>query len=176
MDRPTLIAAAIAGSALLLAAGSVLGTPPSAAPAPVPLGDLLPVVRHAPAPPPPAAAPRDTTHATWRELTGGARVTELRPGVGSPLRDGDRVGLDWAVWSADGTLIEDAVAMGAPLRATVGAGTLPPTVEAAILGMAPGARRQVRLPALAVWGGTTPGHVPADSQVVLELELLDVGG
>lgn len=76
------------------------------------------------------------------------------PGV----RPGDAVTLGYEL-SADGAVVESK--MAEPVRLVQGAGQVPAGVDAALLGMAPGAEKRVELTAAEAFGPRDPARVQA---------------
>jgi FKBP-type peptidyl-prolyl cis-trans isomerase len=126
---------------------------------------------------PALAAASDTAQgALARSEREGGLVLELqRAGDGRAARAGDRVRFHQRITSADGTREFDSTwASGVPLEARLGHGELIAGLERGLDGLAPGARAKLEVPAALAWGSTGFGSVPADTALVIELELLGV--
>ena len=114
-----------------------------------------------------SAAPTPTITTT----ASGLQFEVLEPGTGRRPTAGDAVQVTYEVRLADGTLIETTPR---PVGLLV-TGLIPGFTEALQL-MNQGGRYRFRLPpALAYGARGSPGHVPANAELVFTLTLLRVG-
>jgi FKBP-type peptidyl-prolyl cis-trans isomerase 2 len=85
----------------------------------------------------------------------GTQPPTPRPGAEKVVQAGDWVWIDFALWEESGALL-DTSTHTSPLRLKHGKGTLPSSVEQAMLGMAVDEHKTVRLPMAAAGQETDP--------------------
>ncbi len=108
----------------------------------------------------------------------GVAVTELAPGQGEELRDGDHARFHYDARIArvgDGpgeAAPYDSTRGGEPLLLKLGAPHLLPGFAEGIRGMRPGGRRRLLLPPATAHGATGRGRVPGDAWLEYDVELL----
>lgn len=163
-----LSAAAIAAAVVVFAAQQA---PRVATPTVTDVGDLPRPAEIVPTRPgAPGDAPPAPPDDAWRIVELGVAVADLVEGQGTPSTPGDLCAFDVALWhGAD--RVANTWELRAPMKARIGAGQTAPGLEVALLGMAPGGRRAVRLPAAAGFGPTGPEGVP-DADLVAELAIV----
>lgn len=116
-----------------------------------------------------AGAPVRSEHAD------GLVVELQQAGEGRAARSGDRVRFHQRITSADGLRVYDSTwASGVPLEARLGQGELIAGLERGLGGLAPGARAKLEVPSALAWGSAGFGSVPAETALVIEVEVLEV--
>ncbi len=129
-----------------------------------------------PPPPEPTAAAAASLGATWAPVDDaslqegplGVRFATVVPGDGEPLSEGDPAWIAVALWLPDGTRIGATEGEGSSLAVAGGGDTLP-GISKLLVGMRPGERRHLRLPAEAAYGARSVAGVPAESDLVAEV-------
>ena len=97
------------------------------------------------------------------------------PEEGEPIREGDRVTIDYEMRLEDGTEVDSTIENGQPIRFEVGAGQVPAGLDQGILGMFCFGRRRILVPpALAYGAEGRPPRIPPDSVLDLDVEVLRV--
>lgn len=142
--------------------GSTAVTPsPSASGTPAPSP-----TRTAPATPP-AVAGATTT------LPDGLQYIVITPGSGDPVQAGEIVRLDYSGWLQDaGTLFDTSYSTGQPFIFTVGAGSVIKGWDEGVIGMLPGEKRRLIVPASLGYGDAgSPPKIPAGATLIFDIEL-----
>jgi FKBP-type peptidyl-prolyl cis-trans isomerase len=109
----------------------------------------------------------------------GVVVTDLSPGAGEPLRDGDYIRLHYDARIArvgDGggePTPYDSTRSGEPLLIKVGAGHLLPGFADGLRGMRIGGRRRMLLPPDTAHGAVGRGRVPAHAWLEYDVQVID---
>ena len=116
------------------------------------------------------AAGRDTLSTAT-----GLRYIVFEPGNGPQIKDRSIVTAHYSVYLPDGTLIDSSVKRESPIRYPVGAGLIIEGWEEASLLMRGGSRFQLLVPANLAYGDEgEPPLIPANSDLVFDIEILDV--
>jgi FKBP-type peptidyl-prolyl cis-trans isomerase len=124
--------------------------------------------RRTPANPPQIPAERLIT------LEDGVAVVDLDPGTGVAADVGLTAVVELTLWSAEGAVIESSFARGQATRLRLGERRVLPAIEAAILGLKPGARRIVVVQPHRIADPTVESKLPADGPLTVELRVVDV--
>jgi FKBP-type peptidyl-prolyl cis-trans isomerase FkpA len=138
--------------AVLAACGAKNGAPPAAAP------------------PPPAAA------------VAALEITELQPGTGPQIAASQTAVVNYTGWlyepqAADkkGKQFDSSLTTGAPFRFKLGAGEVIKGWDQGVLGMQPGGRRRLIIPADLAYGDRGAADViPPGAALVFDVELLAI--
>lgn len=120
-----------------------------------PRGDLTVEIELLAATPPRVPPTTPAAVSSWQDAGEGLRTADLQQGAGTAAAHGDVVRVDLSEWKADGTLIDSTLRRGQPLQIRLGDHRLSVGVERAIVGMKPGARRAVDVPAALGLHGAT---------------------
>lgn len=124
------------------------------------------------------AGPEDTLRVPRRvERSGGLVVEILRDGEGPAIRTGSRVTLHYVARPAGSSQPFDSTrARGVPMSLEYGRTPLVPGLRRGLEGLAPGAQARIFVPANLAWGDSEEGPVPPGTNVVFEVEILQVRG
>ena len=104
----------------------------------------------------------------------GLQYIEVTAGEGDSPLAGDMVSIHYTASLPDGTMLADSYSSGQPSSAILGRGQLLPGWEEGVLLMKTGGNMQLLLPPELAFGEEGYGMIPANSQIVIEVELLDV--
>jgi len=104
----------------------------------------------------------------------GLQYVEVAVGEGKSPQVGDMVSMHYVASLPDGTQIADSYSMGQPAVAILGREQLLPGWEEGVLLMKTGGIMQLLMPPELAFGEEGYGMIPANSQVVLEVELLSI--
>jgi len=107
-------------------------------------------------------------------------ITDLRLGTGAEAVNGKRLTVNYAGWlystsaaENKGTLFGTSVG-GAPFAFTLGTAAVIPGWDQGLVGMKVGGVRRLVIPPALAYGATGNASIPPNSNLVFEVELLDV--
>ncbi|WP_165226321.1 FKBP-type peptidyl-prolyl cis-trans isomerase [Aquisphaera insulae] len=113
-----------------------------------------------------------------KKTAGGVTYETLREGTGDELKSGHVVQVHYVGHLADGDKegkeFESSRRSGRPLEATVGAGGLIKGWEEGLPGMKVGEIRKLWIPAPLAYGTAGKGDIPANADLIFEVELLKI--
>jgi peptidylprolyl isomerase len=106
---------------------------------------------------------------------GGLKYVDLEPGQGEAVKAGDVVEVRYVgKLKADGKQFDSNYGGKPPLRFEVGARTVVAGFDDGVLGMKPGGKRKLYIPAALGYGARATGSIPANSDLVFEVELIGI--
>ena len=123
-----------------------------------------------PAPPDVAAAPADAT-----KTPSGLAYKVQSPGKGGdkPTAD-DTVEVHYTGWLTDGKKFDSSVDRGRPFSFRLGQGQVIKGWDEGVAGMKPGGKRKLFVPAKLGYRDQAKGNIPPNSDLVFEVELLEI--
>lgn len=104
----------------------------------------------------------------------GLQYIIVTPGEGESPQTGDMVSMHFVASLPDGTSIADSYSTGQPSVAILGREQLLPGWEEGIFLMKTGGKMQMLLPPELAFGEAGYGMIPANSQLIIEVELLSL--
>lgn len=122
----------------------------------------------------------------WNETRTGLKWVDLKVGEGTAAKNGDQVTVHYHVWLADkdggkAKSVQSSrdpnpyTGKVAPFDCKVGDPRLVKGWNEGMVGMQPGGLRRLWVPSKLGWGPNAMGEdIPANSDVIFEIELLDV--
>jgi FKBP-type peptidyl-prolyl cis-trans isomerase len=114
---------------------------------------------------------------SWVRFSSGVMIHELRPGSGLAPRVGQTVSVAYIGTLPNTGSVFDQSRTDKPLVFQMGSKDLIKGFSAGLLGMRPGGKRRVYLPAAWAYGDKgSPGKIPPNQDLIFELELLSVTG
>jgi FKBP-type peptidyl-prolyl cis-trans isomerase len=111
----------------------------------------------------------------WKELKGkgGLKVWDVKEGKGDEVKAGGKVKVHYTGWLKDGTIFDSSVQKNEPIEFSLN--RVIKGWKEGVPGMKPGAVRRLYIPAELAYGKQGyPGAVPPDSDLIFEIELLEV--
>ncbi len=124
---------------------------------------------------PPAIPTQETITVEGAVVTdSGLQFVEKVAGDGAQPQVGDIVTMDFSGTLPDGTLFGDSYTQGQPVTAVLGADQLMPGWEEGVMLMKAGGEAQLIIPSELAFGEQGYGMIPPNSQVVMDVVLLDV--
>jgi peptidylprolyl isomerase len=129
-----------------------------------------------PAPPTPTPAPPPTSidDADFTVTDSGLKFYDLVKGDGPTPQPGDTVQVHYRLWLEDGTQIDSSLDRGEPFTFVVGTNSTIPGWEEGVLLMNQGGKAQIIVPPSLAYGEQGSGPIPPGSNLIFELELLDI--
>lgn len=122
---------------------------------------------------PRSAAPADSAAAAPVTTPSGLQYVVLQEGSGDQPREGQAATIHYTVRLADGTDVE-TTRTGEPAVFVLGTHAITPGLEEAVRTMRVGERREVTIPPALGYGAEAVGPIPANSTLVMDVELLRV--
>ncbi len=102
-------------------------------------------------------------------------VEELMIGTGTEATDGKKVTMHYLGTFTDGRKFDSSYDRNSPFSFNLGTGSVIKGFDLGVLGMKVGGKRKVRIPSDLAYGKRGAGGViPPDTDLIFELELLDV--
>jgi FKBP-type peptidyl-prolyl cis-trans isomerase len=111
---------------------------------------------------------------SYRESPNGLKVAMLSEGTGTPLAKGMSVTVRYTGWTADGKKFDSTQDRAEPFEFTLGAGRVIQGWEEGLVGIKPGERRQLIIPANLAYGNRQVGEIPPGAVLVFNIEAVSV--
>ena len=102
------------------------------------------------------------------------QITDIRPGTGKAVVKGALITTQYTGTLEDGTVFDSSWSRGKPFQCVIGTGRVIKGWDQGIIGMQVGGKRQLRVPAHLAYGERSVGSIPPNSNLVFEIELLEV--
>jgi hypothetical protein len=107
----------------------------------------------------------------------GLQYGDIAVGCGARPRAGQTVTLEYTGWLTDGRQFDSSRLTGRrPLMFVVGQGLIIPGIEQGVASMRVGGSRRLVIPPALAFGATARGRVPANSTILLTVELVGLSG
>lgn len=118
-------------------------------------------------------SPEEVDEDEYTTTESGLQYVDLEEGEGEPVVEGDAIAVHYTGWLEDGTRFDSSYNRGEPLALIAGAGQVIPGWDEGLIGMKPGGRRQLVIPAELAYGeqGAGGGIIPPDATLIFEVEL-----
>jgi len=105
----------------------------------------------------------------------GLKICELEEGDGDESESGQTVTVHYTGWLGDGTKFDSSIDKAQPYSFQLDQGQFIPGVDEGIIAMKVGGQRQLTIPAELAFGEEgLPGFIPPNSDLIVEVELLEV--
>lgn len=102
------------------------------------------------------------------------QIDELELGEGKAAVKGALITTQYRGWLEDGSEFDSSYSRGKPFQCVIGTGRVIKGWDQGILGMRVGGKRKLKVPAHLGYGERTMGSIPPNSNLVFEIELLEV--
>jgi FKBP-type peptidyl-prolyl cis-trans isomerase len=113
---------------------------------------------------------------TWtKTYPSGVKYLDLAEGEGRPVEVGDHVRITFIGWLARGGTVFAKTEGEGPSELTVGGGDAIKGWDEALLGMKPGGKRRIFMPASEAYGQAKVASIPPGSDLMFEVELVGYG-
>ena len=108
--------------------------------------------------------------------TSGLRYEDVVLGTGAAAKAGDKVQVHYTGWLTDGTKFDSSLDRGSPFAFSLGKGQVIKGWDEGVSGMQVGGKRKLTIPPGLAYGSRGVGGViPANAELVFEVELLKIG-
>ena len=108
---------------------------------------------------------------------GFLEIEDMEVGTGIEAANGDRVTVHYTGWLIDGTKFDSSIDRGQPFVFSLGAGQVIHGWDRGVRGMQVGGIRKLTIPPELAYGDRPVGGglIPANSTLVFEVQLLEIG-
>jgi peptidylprolyl isomerase len=104
----------------------------------------------------------------------GLKYEELQEGTGALPKAGQTVVVHYTGWLTNGTKFDSSVDRGTPFRFKLGAGQVIKGWDEGLATMKIGGKRKLLIPPTLGYGSRGVGPIPANSELIFDVELLGV--
>jgi peptidylprolyl isomerase len=130
----------------------------------------------------PAETPAETVEGGPPEVSGEPTVTEsglqyidIEVGTGDTPQPGQTVEVDYTGWLADGTKFDSSLDRGQPFSFPIGTGQVIDGWDEGVASMKVGGKRRLIIPPELAYGEAGyPGVIPANAELIFDVELLAI--
>ncbi|RVD76335.1 FKBP-type peptidyl-prolyl cis-trans isomerase [Pseudomonas koreensis] len=102
------------------------------------------------------------------------QIIDLQTGEGKAAVKGALITTHYTGWLEDGTEFDSSHSRGKPFQCVIGTGRVIKGWDQGLMGMQVGGKRKLLVPAHLGYGERTMGKIPPNSNLVFEIELLEV--
>jgi peptidylprolyl isomerase len=102
------------------------------------------------------------------------QVTDLQAGDGKAVVKGALITTHYRGFLEDGTAFDSSHDRGKPFQCVIGTGRVIKGWDQGLMGMRVGGKRKLFVPAHLGYGERTMGAIPPNSNLIFEIELLEV--
>ena len=102
------------------------------------------------------------------------QVIDLQVGEGKDAVKGALITTHYTGWLEDGSEFDSSHSRGKPFQCVIGTGRVIKGWDQGLMGMQVGGKRKLLVPAHLGYGERTMGKIPPNSNLVFEIELLEV--
>lgn len=121
------------------------------------------------------AEPVEAAESDCTVADSGLKICELEEGDGDPSEPGQGVVIHYTGWLEDGTKFDSSIDKAQPFTFQLDAEQFIPGIDEGIASMKVGGQRQLVVPAELAFGEAgIPGFIPPNSNLIVEVELLEV--
>lgn len=101
-------------------------------------------------------------------------ITDLVEGTGKVCVKGALITAHYTGWLVDGHEFDSSHRRGRPFECVIGTGRVIRGWDQGMMGMKVGGKRRLSVPAALAYGARQVGSIPPNSDLIFEIELLDV--
>ncbi|WP_236209679.1 FKBP-type peptidyl-prolyl cis-trans isomerase [Pseudomonas tohonis] len=102
------------------------------------------------------------------------KIEDLHEGDGKAVVKGALITTHYNGWLEDGTLFDSSIEKGRPFQCVIGTGRVIKGWDQGLMGMQVGGKRKLQVPAHLAYGERQVGRIPPNSNLLFEIELLEV--
>jgi peptidylprolyl isomerase len=102
------------------------------------------------------------------------QVIDLQLGEGKAAVKGALITTQYRGWLEDGTEFDSSYSRGKAFQCVIGTGRVIKGWDQGLMGMQVGGKRKLMVPAHLAYGERTMGKIPPNSNLIFEIELLEV--
>lgn len=102
------------------------------------------------------------------------QIEDIHPGDGKAAVKGALITTQYRGWLEDGSEFDSSYRRGRPFQCVIGTGRVIRGWDQGLIGMRVGGRRRLFVPAELAYGQRSVGQIPANANLMFEIELLEV--
>lgn len=102
------------------------------------------------------------------------QITDLVVGTGKTCVKGALISTHYTGMLEDGSVFDSSLERGQPFQCVIGTGRVIKGWDQGMMGMQVGGKRKLMVPAHLGYGARQIGKIPANSNLIFEIELLEV--
>lgn len=110
----------------------------------------------------------------FRTTPSGLKVATLKEGSGRVAANGMKIKVKYTGWLENGKKFDSSLKRNKPFELKLGAGQVIKGWEEGLIGMKPGERRQLIIPANLAYGSRKVGDIPPGSTLIFNIEIVSV--
>ena len=123
----------------------------------------------------PPGTPAQVNESDYITTASGLKYYDFAKGTGSSPQTGQTVIVHYTGWLTDGKLFDSSVLKKKPFSFVLGTGGVIAGWDEGVATMAPGGKRQLKLPPDLAYGKRGAGNViPPNATLIFEIELLEI--
>ena len=107
-------------------------------------------------------------------MTTELKITDLLEGTGKTCVKGALITTHYKGSLEDGTVFDSSINKGQPFQCVIGTGRVIKGWDQGLMGMKVGGKRKLFVPAQLAYGERQIGQIPPNSNLIFEIELLEV--
>lgn len=101
-------------------------------------------------------------------------IEDLQAGDGKAVVKGALITTQYRGWLEDGSEFDSSYSRGKPFQCVIGSGRVIKGWDQGLMGMQVGGKRKLLVPAHLGYGERSVGSIPPNSNLIFEIELLEV--
>lgn len=102
------------------------------------------------------------------------KIEDTKEGEGPEVKSGDTIVIHYNGTLTDGTKFDSSYDRGEPFETQIGVGSVIEGWDKGVVGMKPGGKRKLTIPAAMAYGATERPGIPANSTLIFEVELIEI--
>lgn len=110
----------------------------------------------------------------FRTTGSGLKVAVIKEGRGEPLTNGMVIKIKYTGWTSAGVEFDSSTDRGKPFSFRLGSGQVIKGWEEGLVGIKPGERRQLIIPAELAYGDRQVGKIPPGATLIFNVEAVSV--
>ncbi len=102
------------------------------------------------------------------------KIEDISAGKGDEVGSGDYITIHYKGWLENGKVFDSSYERGSPFKCRIGVGEVIAGWDMGVIGMKPGGKRKLTIPAKLAYGDNEIGIIPANSTLIFEVELVSI--
>lgn len=102
------------------------------------------------------------------------KIEDIKVGEGTAVKSGDTIRIHYIGTLTNGTKFDSSYDRGTSFETQIGVGQVIEGWDKGVVGMKPGGKRKLTIPADMAYGATAKPNIPANSTLIFEMELVEI--